>query len=157
MHQVDRDTTIEVSVYFIDSYETGPYPYEKHYYHKKIKVHWGRQYVQLVKGDYLVPTAQPAKRYITEVLEPTGTDAFLAWGYFDGILQQKEYFSDYVFEDRAAEMLRKDKHLKALLEAAKKKYPQLANSTAAQLNFIYEHSPYHEPEYKRYPVYRIEY
>jgi hypothetical protein len=30
--------------------------------------------------------------------------------------------------------------------------PNLAKSARAQLNFIYEHSPYYEPTYRRYPV-----
>jgi len=156
MQHLDKDTVMEVNVCHIDNYETVPRPYEKHYLHKNVKVHWIRQSIPVVKGDYIVAIRQPAKRYITEVLEPTGTDAFLAWGFFDGILQQKEYYSDYVFEDDAARILKKNSSLKQRLNEKKKTDAVFAKSASQQLDFIYNNSPYHEPEYMQYPVYRIE-
>lgn len=156
LYRLEKDSVVEVSIAHIDNYETVSHPYEKHYLHKNIKVHWDKKKVQLVKGDYIVPVNQNAKRYITEVLEPTGTDAFLAWGFFDGILQQKEYYSDYVFEDEAAQILKSDSVLHARLEEKRKTDAVFAKSASAQLDFIYNNSPYHEPEYMRYPVYRIE-
>ena len=41
-----------------------------------------------------------------ETLEPTATDSFFNWNFFDGILQQKEGFSPYVFQDIATELLK---------------------------------------------------
>ena len=49
-----------------------------------------------------------AARYLVETLEPQATDSFFAWGFFDSILQQKEHYSDYVFEDVAADFLTKN-------------------------------------------------
>ena len=99
---------------------------------------------------------QPANRYVVETLEPTAPDAFFAWNFFDGILQQKEGYSAYVFEDVAAKLLKKDPALKKELEEKKKSDPDFAKDGAAQLDFVYHHSPYFEPEYLRYPVYRLE-
>ena len=39
-------------------------------------------------------------------MEPSAIDSFFNWNYFDTILQQKEGFSPYVWEDKAADLLR---------------------------------------------------
>lgn len=156
MVKLQADTSITVTVYHIDNYETTPKPYEKHYLHKNVKVTPSTVTLKFSKGDYLIKANQPAKRYIIETLEPEAPDGFFAWNFFDGILQQKEYFSDYVFEDQAADMLKKDANLKQLLDEKKQQDTAFAKNGAAQLDFIYRHSPYMEPGYMRYPVYRIE-
>jgi len=94
-------------------------------------------------------------RYIVETLEPQGVDSFFAWNFFDPVLGEKEYFSDYVFEDDAAALLKKDPDLRKKLDDEKAKNPQLGNSAAAQLNFVYRNSPYFEKTYLRYPVGRL--
>jgi len=156
IRRFSRDTTLTVTAYHIDDYETVSHPYEDHYLHKNIKVTPETTTLRFSEGDYIIWLDQPAKRYLVETLEPTAPDAFLAWNFFDGILQQKEGYSDYVFEDVAAKLLKKDPELKKLLEDKKAADPAFAKDGAAQLNFVYHHSPYMEPEYMRYPVYRIE-
>lgn len=155
MAQLDEDTTMKVTVYHIDNYETVQKPYEKHYLHKNVQVSATSQNILFHKGDYMI-TMGNAKRYLIETLEPTAPDGFFAWNFFDAILQQKEYFSDYVFEDMAADMLKKDPELKKQLEEKKKADPEFTKSAQAQLDFIYRHSPYMEPGYMRYPVFRLE-
>lgn len=152
----DEDTTISVTAYHIDNYETIPRPYEKHYLHKNIQVTPSTVSLRFSQGDYLVWLSQPAKRYLVEMLEPTAPDGFLAWNFFDGILQQKEYFSDYVFEDVAAGILEKDPALKTQLQQKRNTDPEFAKNAAAQLDFVYRHSKYYEQSANRYPVYRIE-
>ncbi len=98
---------------------------------------------------------QPANRYIVEMLEPTGDDSFFAWNFFDAILQQKEGYSDYRWEDIAAKVLKNNPDLKQKLEAKKLADPDFAKNVSAQLNFIYKNSPYYEPAHLRYPVYRL--
>lgn len=156
MKKLQHDTTITVTAYVVDNYETVPKPYEKHYLHKNIKTRSITAAIRFHGGDYLVSTTQDSRRYLIETLEPTAPDGFFAWNYFDAILQQKEYFSDYVFEDIAAELLKKDPELKKQLEEKKKADPDFAKSAQAQLDFVYRHSPYMEPGYMRYPVYRLE-
>jgi hypothetical protein len=150
------DSTMNVTAYHIDNYETTSKPYEKHYLHKNIQVTPRTEQIRFAQGDYIVWLNQPAKRYLVETLEPTAPDGFFAWNFFDAILQQKEYYSPYVFEDIAAELLKKDPTLKAQLEEKKKADPEFAKDGAAQLDFVYRHSPYMEPGYLRYPVYRLE-
>jgi predicted oxidoreductase len=89
------------------------------------------------------------------MLEPTGDDSFLAWNFFDPILQQKEGYSDYRWEDIAAEVLKNDQALREKLETRKKSDPAFAKNSPAILDFIYRNSSYYEKSHLRYPVYRI--
>jgi hypothetical protein len=156
MIQVEKDTIIYAGVYYIESYETTPRPYEGHYLHSKIKTRKEKRYIKLYKGDYIIPMQQHAKRFITEVLEPTAPDSYFAWGFFDAILQQKEGYSDYVFEDEAARILRTNEALRKKLEEKKASDAKFAADGDAQLDFVYKHSPYYEPVHMRYPVFRLE-
>ncbi len=80
---------------------------------------------------------------------------FFAWNFFDGILQQKEGYSDYRWDDLAAEVLKNNPALKIKLEAKKKLDEKFAGDASAQLDFIYKNSMYYEPVHNRYPVYRL--
>ena len=83
-------------------------PYEGHFKLKNIKVQRDKELVQLKKGDWMVNTKQDAALYIHSVLQPELEDAFLSWNFFDSYLQQKEYFSSYVFIDKIEEILVND-------------------------------------------------
>lgn len=156
MQPIPRDTSIALTAYLIDDYKTGPRPYEGHYLHTGIRIKKLRQRLELRAGDWLIPTAQPARRYLVETLEPTAPDGFLAWGFFDAVLQQKEYFSDYVFEETAARMLRENPDLRQDFEEAKRTDAELAKDAERQLDWLYRHSPHYEDEHMRYPVFRVE-
>jgi len=156
VQRLSYDTTMAVTAYHIDSYESTSRPYEKHYLHKNVQVTPEQVNIRFSEGDYIIWLNQPARRYLVETLEPTAPDAFFAWNYFDGILQQKEGFSNYVFEDIAAELLKKDPTLKAMLEEKRSKDPEFAKNADAQLEFVYQHSPYFEKSFMRYPIYRLE-
>jgi hypothetical protein len=156
MRRLDKDANWYLAAYKIDKYETLPSPYEKHYYHRNVTVTKEYRNIKLQEGDYIIYTDQPAKRYLVETLEPSAPDAFFAWNFFDAVLQQKEYFSDYVFEDDAARILALDPKLKSELKAKQRTDTAFANSAAAQLDFVYKHSEFYEPIHLGYPVYRLE-
>ncbi|OQP62059.1 hypothetical protein A3860_29335 [Niastella vici] len=149
-----QDTSIEVEVYHIEDYKTLPRPYEMHHLNTEVKVSTTKQVVKFRKGDYYIPTFRTDARFIVTVLEPQSDDSYFAWNYFDGILGRKEGYSAYAFEDIAATYLNEHPELKKQLEARKASDSTFANSASAQLDFIYKNSPYFEPEYLRYPVYR---
>jgi hypothetical protein len=156
MQEVQSDTLMQLGVYIIAGYETSPRPYEGHYLHNKVRVKYEKQFVKLYKGDYIISLNQPSARYLVEVLEPTAPDAFFAWGFFDAILQQKEYFSDYVFEDEGGRLLQADKTLQQKLNEQKAADAKFAEDGEAQLDFVYKNSPYYEPVHMRYPVFRLD-
>jgi hypothetical protein len=155
MKRLTHDTTLSLQMYYIGDYKTGTRPYEGHYLHSNVKLNPVDAKVKFYEGDYVVYVNQPINRYIVETLEPQGVDSFFAWNFFDSILGQKEYFSDYVFEDIAADLLKKDPELRKKLDDEKATNQQLAKSAAAQLNFVYRNSPYFEKTYLRYPVGRL--
>jgi hypothetical protein len=155
MLQLKNDTLIDVEAYHIDDYKALPRPYEKHHKNSGVKVSMMSQKIRFLKGDYIIWLNQTANRYLVEMLEPTGDDSFFAWNFFDGILQQKEGYSDYRWDDLAADVLKKNPELKAKLEEKKKGDAKFAVNGSAQLDFIYKNSPYYEPGHNKYPVYRL--
>jgi hypothetical protein len=155
MRQFTTDTSFEVEAYHITGYKSYPTPYEKHHKNYSVKVSADKQKMQFLKGDYIILLNQPANRYLVEMLEPTGDDSFFAWNFFDAVLQQKEGYSDYRWEDIAATVVKNDPELKQKLEAKKLSDTGFAKNSSAQLDFIYKNSPYYEPMHLRYPVYRL--
>ena len=156
MDVLENDKQREVTAYRIVNFDTVERPYENHYLHSNLSVEEISLTKQFYKGDVLVKVDQPAAKYILETLEPQGQDSFFAWNFFDGVLQQKEYFSPYVFEDEAAKLLAEHPEWKAELEAKKAADEDFANNGVAQLFFIYQKSDHYEPTHNIYPVYRIE-
>ena len=151
-----KDTVLTLQVYFIDDYKTVSKPYEGHYLHSNVKLHAETQNIKISAGDFLVYTDQQNVRFAIETLEPHAIDSYFNWNFFDATLAQKEYFSDYVFEDTAAELLKKDPALKAKLYKKKLEDAAFAKSAEAQLDFVYRNSSYFENSYLRYPIYRLE-
>ncbi len=155
IRQIPEDKTMSLEVYRIEDYESRKNPYEGHYLHYNVKVTKQKENVKVYAGDYIINVDQIKNRFIVETLEPQAPDSYFAWNFFDAILMQKEYFSPYVFEEIAEELLKKDKELKEEFEAMKKADKEFASNAYDQLNFIYERSPYYENTYKRYPIYRL--
>lgn len=155
MRRFTQDTTITVESYRIKDYRTRNRVYEGHYSHYGVQLEKSTKKVRFKKGDYYIDTDQKTARYIVETLEPQGVDSFFTWNFFDTILQQKEGFSAYVFEDKAKEFLANNPSLKAEFEAKKKKEPKFAKSWYAQLDWLHKNSENYEPAHMQYPVYRI--
>ena len=154
LERLTRDATVPAEVYYVDDFATGAHPFEGHYLHSQVKLRPTTAPTTWRAGDYVARLAQPAARYLVETLEPQATDSFFAWGFFDSILQQKEHYSDYVFEDLAADLLRRDPALRQQLEQRRAQDAKFAADGPAQLEWVYQHSAYHEPTHNRYPVAR---
>ena len=123
--------------------------------HSQVRLRTTTETTTFHQGDFVVylDAAAPS-RYLMETLEPQATDSFFAWGFFDSVLQQKEHFSDYVFEDLAADLLRRDPALRQRLEKLKAANAAFAANGPAQLEWVYLNSAYHEAGHNRYPVAR---
>lgn len=155
MHRLARDTIISVEAYSITDCAMAARCYEGHHSNSRISV--SRKIIQqkFRKGDYFIPLQQMRKRFIIEVLEPIGEDSYFAWNYFDAILVQKEGYSDYAYEDLAAEYLQQHPELKAQLLEKRANDTAFAKSASDQLDFVYKNSPYYESAHNLYPVYRF--
>ena len=155
MRRLSQDSTFEVETYRIEDYSTAARPYEGHHANSNVKVSWQKQSLTFLKGDWYIPLDQPGNRFLMETLEPQAEDSYFAWNFFDAILGQKEGYSAYVFEDKAAAYLQTQTDLKKQLEQRVATDSSFAKSGRAQLDFIYKNSPWYEPDHNRYPVFRV--
>lgn len=155
MQRLKKDTVIEVEVSRITDYKTATRSFEKHYRQSGIRISQQTEKIPFLKGDYIIYTGQAADRFLIETLETGTDDSYFSWNFFDAILQQKEGYSNYRWEDVAATYLQAHPELKAELDAKKKTDEKFAASANAQLDFVYKKSPYYEPAHMRYPVFRL--
>ena len=156
MQQLKKDTVIKVAGYKIRELKSFPTAYEKHHKNYGVKTETTVEDKKFLKGDYIIYLNQESNRYIIEMLEPTGDDSFFAWNFFDAILQQKEGYSDYRWEDIAANVLKTDSSLQKKLAEKKAADSKFAGNSNAILDFIYRNSDYYEKAHNQYPVWRVE-
>jgi hypothetical protein len=145
---------MELEVYYIEDFDTRQEPYNGHYWHSSVRTRKVRQPVRLLAGDLVIPARQPAIEYLVQTLEPAGYDSFFSWNFFDAILSRKEYFSPYIFEDHAEQLLKENAGLSEEFRLKRAGDSVFRSNPYAQLRFIYERSPWSENSYRRYPVYR---
>jgi len=155
MTQFSQDTTIAVESYKIDTFNTRRAPYEGHYQHSNTKIISSQKEITFKAGDYLINTYQSAFRYLIETLEPSAPDSFFNWNFFDTVLQQKEGFSPYVWEDKAKALLDNNSFLKQEFETKKASDKVFANNWYAQLDWLHKHSDNYEKTHMQYPIYRV--
>ena len=157
MERVEADRVQDVGYYHIVSVASRPNAYEGHMFHDEVMLEKRQGQVQLRAGDYIVPLDQDQARYAVETLEPLAHDSFFRWGFFNSVLEKKEAYSDYVFEDHAEELLRAEPALAGKFAAWKAANPSLLANQEAVLDFIFANCErYREPEWRRYPVFMIE-
>jgi hypothetical protein len=147
------DSLIELTVSVVADYKSNSKPYEGHFKHREIQVKQKTLEMRLKKGDIIIPSKQQGAFFIHSVLQSRAEDSYLSWNFYDSYLQQKEYFSNYVFIDQIAEILKVNPELKATFEARKATDSNFQNSEWEQLYFIYSNSPYFEQTFMRLPVY----
>ncbi len=98
----------------------------------------------------MIDCKQKHIRILLETLMPSAEDSYFNWGFFDSILQQKEWFSAYVFEEIAEKLLAENSQLKSDFVKWQSEHPN--EDEYSQLYFVYSHSDYFEKSFKRYPV-----
>lgn len=157
MEVLPKDSTITVTQYRIEDYNTSSNAYEGHYPHSDVVLSKKNIELRFRESDIIIPTAQPGIRYIIETLEPQGQDSFFKWNFFDTILQQKEGFSSYVFENTAKGMLSSNANLKKEFDSIKKSNDNFAQSNYAQLKWLHDRSPNYEKAHLNYPIYKVHY
>ena len=155
MTPIKQDSAITVEQYRIKDFKTVPNPYEGHYLHYDTFVTKESGKAKFKKGDFIVPLNQDGVKFLLETLEPEAVDSYFNWNFFDAILGQKEYYSPYVFEDTASQLLKENKALKTAFEMEKANNPKFAKDGEAQLDWVYKHSDYYEKTHRLYPVFRI--
>ncbi|QSI31910.1 peptidase M14 [Variovorax sp. RKNM96] len=154
MRRLEEDQVFDnARVYRIERVASRPGPYEGHMFHDEVELVPHSETVHARAGDVWISLDQPKARYIVETLEPEAHDSFFRWGFFNGVLEKKENFSAYVFEDTAHRMLEEEPALKASFEAWKKSNPEKVSDPREVLGFIFAHGQRHaEAGWRRYPV-----
>lgn len=156
MQLLEQDTEYTVESYRISDYKTRNSAYEGHYPHYNTSVEREQISKTFEAGRYyLVPTQQAGIRYLLETLEPEATDSFFNWNFFDTILQQKEGFSPYVWEDKAKEILTRNPELRKEFESKKAGDTKFSENWYAQLDWLHKRSENYEKAHLQYPVYRL--
>lgn len=150
-----KDTLIPVEVNHIKDFNTRKSPYEGHYLHYNTIISTSSENINFKKGDLYISTNQNGVRYLLETLEAEATDSFFNWNFFDTILQQKEGYSSYVFEDVAAQLLAENSSLKKEFEEKLKTDEAFSKNPRMQLDFIYKKSPHYEKAHLRLPVFKV--
>lgn len=152
--QFKKDTTISVEVNHVIDYKTRNSAYEGHYLHYNTIVKKSTKEIYFRKGDLYIPTNQNGVRYLLETLEAEATDSFFNWNFFDTILQKKEGYSAYVFEDIAEKIVAENADIKNAFDEKMKNDETFAKNPRMQLDFVYKNSPHYEPAHLVLPVFK---
>lgn len=150
-----KESRVEVEVQHIQEYQTRSNAYEGHYPHYATSTRSSLEQVVVYPGDYRIETTPKNFRYLMETLEPSAVDSFFNWNYFDAILQQKEGFSGYVFEDYALKFLKKNPEIASEFEEKKANDSNFSKDSYAQLDWIFKRTSLYEKNHLRYPIYKV--
>jgi hypothetical protein len=153
--RLKNDTVLEVEVDYITDVTSPQRPYNGHYYHDKVTTAPEIQEIKYHEGDLVIPVRQEKITYILETLEPKAPDSFFRWNFFDGILDAREYFSSYGFEENALKYLEEHPNFRQEFLTKRMTDHEFANDHRAQLAWIYNNSEWAEESYRRYPAGRI--
>ena len=144
MFKLEKDTVLEVEMQYITDLKTSTRSYEGHFFHSEFETQLKLMEIHFLAGDWVIFLNQEENGYIVHVLEPKAQDSFFRWNFFDGVLMRKEYFSPYVFEEEAAKLLKANPDLRTSFELRIQEDSVFAGNAYAQLNFLYQNSPFAE-------------
>jgi hypothetical protein len=106
-------------------------------------------------GAMVIPVHQRALKVLVYLLEPKADNSLASWGFFNSIMERKEYAETYVMEKIAREMIAKNPDLLNEFEEWKKDNPEQAKSQWIQTMWFFEKTPYWDREKDVYPIGRI--
>lgn len=156
MQRAARAGQLPAQAWRVTQFNKRARPFEGRHLHDELQLQAEPITAQVAAGDWLLPLGGVHDRFIVEVLEPQGMDSFFRWAFFDSVLDKKEHYSDYLFEDEAERLLDAEPGLRARFEAWKAAHPDQLGDARAVLDFIYTQAQrYAEPEWCRYPVLRL--
>ena len=148
----ENDTVIQISQERLSEFKSYGKPYEGHFYHNEVKSKEELVEQHFKKGDVLIQTNQYQRNFLLSIFISRAEDSYFRWNFFDSYLQQKEYFSPYVFEEKAVEILKEKPWIKEQLELMKASDKSFRESQWDQLYFIYKNSDLFEESYYLLPI-----
>lgn len=151
VERLEKATVIDVEVYRLSNPKWQQNPYEGRHSLTFTTERFAEKR-EFPAGTAIVRLNQRTARVAIHALEPEAPDAFVNWGFFDAIFEQKEYAESYVMERTARDMLAADTALRKEYEARVSTDSLFAKDPFARMNFFYQHSPYRDKEIGVYPI-----
>ncbi len=155
IERLQKDTLISCSVNYVSNVKSNTSPYEGHFNHLEFDLESHSVTELFHAGDWMIDVSTQPYQYVFEVLEPQCEGSFFRWNFLDSYLQQKEWFSTYIFEEKAIVFLEENPEIKAELIKKRAEDEAFAKNHFAQLYWIYRKSPYYEKEHMRIPLFRV--
>lgn len=103
-------------------------------------------------GSVRIPTDQPLGVLAALLLDPRSPDSFFQWGFFDEVLERKEYVEGYVMDPTAETMMARDASLRAEFHKKLAEDEAFRKSPQARRQWFYERTPYFDQRLRLYPV-----
>jgi hypothetical protein len=153
-HALTQPASLQVESYRFSDVEFAKGPFEGRF-GCRYKAEPIKETRKFEAGSVIVWLNQPDAKLAIHLLEPESRDSLVAWGFFNGIFEQKEYGEHYVLEKLARKMLDADPSLAAEFEKRLAEDPEFAANSRARLNFFYHRSPYWDRLMNVYPVGRL--
>lgn len=147
-------SALDVEAFRAEETKFGTGPYEGRQTLKAAGA-WAKEKQDVPAGSLYVPIAQRNARLVAHLLEPAAPDSFLAWGFFNGHFEKKEYMEAYVAEDVAITML-KNPAVKKEFEARVGADAAFAKDPGRRLDFFYRKHPSYDSRLDLYPVFRVD-
>jgi hypothetical protein len=147
--------TTRAQAFHIQQKTYRPESYEGHHT-VTVKGAWSVEEHTFPKGSLYVPLNQRGGLLAMHLLEPTAPDSLMAWGFFNAVLEQKEYLEPYVAEKVAREMLARDPALQAEFNRKLAEDAAFARDPEARLDFFYRRHPSYDRAFNVYPVARVD-
>lgn len=151
---VDKETEFKVEKYKFYDITFKETPFEG----RMIPKYSYNSFIETVKvpaGTIIINPEQRQLGIILHLLEPKSADSFAAWGFFNQIFEQKEYFDNYSMEPIAKKMLNENPELKKEFYAKIYSDEEFKKDSDARLNFFYSRTKYFDKKYNVYPVMRV--
>jgi len=111
--------------------------------------------IEYEEGAMVIPLHQRTLKIIVHLLEPKADNSLVSWGFFNSIMERKEYAETYVMEKMAREMIEENPSLVHEFEEWKAKNPGQAKNQWLQTMWFFERTPYWDQKKDVYPVGRI--
>ncbi|AQQ01428.1 peptidase M14 [Pseudoalteromonas aliena] len=130
--------------------------FDKTPYEGRFRVSASFDYLPVINIDldgwYQVTTQQKAGELAVHLLHPEAPDSFFAWGEFNTIFQRTEYMENYALIPYARKMLKDNPTLALAYDKKINNDKAFSLDPDARLNWLYEHSPFYDQAYLKYPI-----
>ena len=152
--KLENTSAVDAEVFRATNVKYAPATFEGHTA-TTVEGQWARERRDVPAGSLFVPIAQARSLLLMTLLEPKDPDSLLSWGFFSTAFERKEYMEQYVAEDVAEQMLKKDPALRKEF-AQRLADPAFAQDSLARLEFFYRRHASWDERLNLYPVYRVD-